>query len=97
VKVGNFERPELIFDDQSILSLNITNTRTLRKNYGDESEGWVGREVELRLGSVQYQGDAKESVVITPISPPLGDAERQVAQERAAAANHAEMDDKIPF
>lgn len=97
VKAGNYGRPDAIFTDESILSLNVGNTRLLTKHYGPDSDAWIGREIELRLGSVMYQGAPTDSIIVVPVSAPLGDAERQAAQERIAAKNRGEMDDLIPF
>lgn len=97
VKIGNYDRPDAVFSDGSILSLNVNNTRMLSKCYGADSDGWVGREIELRLGKVQYQGAPTDSVVVVPISAPLTAGELQVTQDRAAASDRAAMDDEIPF
>jgi hypothetical protein len=97
VKVGNYERPELILDGDGILSLNVTNTRLLIKAYGQDGSAWVGREIELRLGSAIYKGVVTDSIIVAPLSAPIDEAERQKAQERAEAADLAELDDDIPF
>jgi hypothetical protein len=46
---------------------------------------------------VPYQGTRTDSIVVTPISAALSDAERQAAQERLATKNRSEIDDEIPF
>jgi hypothetical protein len=97
IRLGTFDRPEVIFNDESILSLNVTNTKTLTRAYGPHSETWPGREIELRLGKAPYQGTLMDSVLVTPVSPPIGAAELQAAQDRASAENQAEMNDDIPF
>jgi hypothetical protein len=38
IKIGNYDKPEMTLDDGSILSLNVTNTRTLTKAYGPNSD-----------------------------------------------------------
>jgi hypothetical protein len=97
VKDGNYDRPDAIFNDGSILSLNPSNVRVLAKAYSDDSELWTGREIELRLGSVPYQGRPTDSIIVAPISAPLSDAERQAVQERLATKNRSEIEDSIPF
>jgi hypothetical protein len=97
VKDGNFDKPDAVFTDESILSLNATNVRALLKVYGPDSNDWTLREVELQLGRVKYQGAPTESIVVVPLSPGLTAAELKEAQDRVNAGNRAEMDDSIPF
>jgi hypothetical protein len=97
VRDGKFDRPDVIFESGEILSLNTTNTRTLMKAYGPDSNSWVDKDVELTLGSVEYQGKQQESVVVKPISPPIDRADRQAALAKLTAAATNKMNDKIPF
>ena len=87
VRIGGYDKPEAHFADGSILSLNAGNTRLMNKCYGVDSDGWIGREIELRLGHVQFQGAPTESIIIAPISAPLTAVELKAAQDRAAAAS----------
>jgi hypothetical protein len=93
IKEGKFGRPNLVFEDGGILSLNATNTKILIRNYGPDGDGWVGKEIELTLGKVSYQGDENDSVVIKPISPQIA------AKEKTAAAKKLgdELNDDIPY
>ena len=97
IKEGNYGRPEATFTDETILSLNIGNTRLLTKCYGPDGKAWIGREIELQLGSVQYKGAPTDSIIVVPLSPPLSADELRAAQTRAAASSRDEMDDSIPF
>jgi hypothetical protein len=67
------------------------------KNYGPDSDDWLGKDVELTLGTVTYEGKLQDSVVIRPISPPIDAADQQAAVVRMTAAAAKEMDDDIPF
>src|SRR5262245_21141198 len=71
VAEGKYGKPDLHFDDGTKLSVNATNNRTLMLAYGDESEDWIGKEIELYLGELKYNGDMQEAVLVKPISPPL--------------------------
>jgi hypothetical protein len=97
VKEGKYERPDIVFESGDILTLNTTNARILIKNYGPSSDDWFGKDVDLTLGTVAYQGKEQESVVIRPISPPMNAADRQAASAKMTAAATNEIDDEIPF
>jgi hypothetical protein len=51
--------------------LNATNTKTLVRAYGPNSEDWIGKEVELAPGTVKFNGEPQEVVIVKPISPPI--------------------------
>jgi hypothetical protein len=67
VKMGQFDRPELIFNNEQIMTVNATNTRILVKAFGADSDGWIGKQIKLKLGKVTYQGNEIESVMVEPI------------------------------
>jgi hypothetical protein len=68
VSIGQFDKPELVFETGDILSLNTTNTKTLIRAYGSDGSAWIGHVVELYLGEIEYQGNAKEAILIRPLS-----------------------------
>jgi hypothetical protein len=84
VNEGKYEKPDLVFETGETLSLNATNVKTLIRAYGPKSEGWTGKQIELTLGTVKFQGEPQDAVIVKPISPPI-------------AAKSSEMDDEIPF
>jgi hypothetical protein len=51
--------------------VNATNNRILMRAYGRNSDDWVGKEIELYLGEIEFQGTAREAVLVRPISPPI--------------------------
>ena len=76
---GKYDKPELVFENGDVLSLNATNRKILMRAYGPTSETWTGKHVELLLGEVMFQRKPQEAVVVNPVSPPL------TADEMAAA------------
>jgi len=88
---GNYGKPNIIFQSGNRMSLNVTNGRTLAKHFGVESDDWIGKEVELAIGKVEYQGSTVDSIVIKPISPALPPAEQQTPKPKPP------FDDEIPF
>jgi len=67
IEDGRYDKPNLIFDDGSRLSVNATNAKTLVRAFGPQSEGWIGKKVKLVLGKVKYQGESQESVIVEPL------------------------------
>jgi hypothetical protein len=87
VTEGKFDKPDLTFDDGTRLSISVTNTRTLARAYGTDGADWIGKEIELYLGEIPYQGELQEAILVKPISPPV--------EKKAQPAN--DLGDDIPF
>ena len=77
IREGKFEKPDLVFETGDILSLNATNTKILMRAFGSDSDGWIGKQVELYLGEIEYQGHMQEAVLVRPISPPVKPADTE--------------------
>lgn len=87
IEEGNFDKPEVTFEDGSKLSLNKTSVLVLGKAFGWKSQAWLGRQVEIYAGEVTFQGTTKPSVLVRPIDrqpPKLS----QVADQ---------LNDDVPF
>jgi hypothetical protein len=89
---GEYDKPVLVFDDGTRLSLNRTNTRVLVRAYGNNSENWIGKEIELYLGRLEYDDKLNEAVLVKPISPSIGKKASPQPGEGSGG-----MDDEIPF
>jgi hypothetical protein len=95
---GKFGKPDLVFDDGTRLSCNVTNARVLARAYGTDSKDWIGKEVELSLGETEYQGQPKASVLVKPISPPIKKAvPNDPPIKKKAVPVDPSMDDEVPF
>ena len=70
VKEGQYGKPDLVFENGDSFSLNATNNRILVQEYGQDSDDWINKEIELFLGEIEYQGEMQEAVRVKPISPP---------------------------
>jgi hypothetical protein len=90
VREGKFEKPDLTFDDGTRLSCNATNGRTLARFYGFDSNDWIDKEIELFVGTLEYQGKAQEAILIKPISPPLEKPKQNSSEDDFGR-------DEIPF
>jgi hypothetical protein len=66
-----------VLNDGTSLTLNQTNAGILVRAYGPNSRDWIGREVELYLGQISYEGRAQDSIKVKPISPSIPLSERK--------------------
>ena len=69
VREGKYGKPDLILESGDVLSLNVTNNKTLIRAYGRNSDDWVGKEVELFLGTIPYNGTDNDAALVKAISP----------------------------
>ena len=81
VQEGKFGKLELLLESGDILSLNGTNTGTLKDAYGRDSDKLVGKQIEMFLGTIRYAGTDNDAVLVRPITP----------------GPKPDMDDEIPF
>jgi hypothetical protein len=97
-RMGKYDKPDLIFVSGNILSLNVTNTAILCRAFGDESSGWIDKDVELFLGEGEYQGKMQEMVQVRPLSPTISTADRaQITKKLEAAERALSPDEDVPF
>jgi hypothetical protein len=94
VNTGKYDKLNVVFESGDILSLNATNVKILQKAYGFDSDLWIGKEIELYAGEVEYQKKLQPSVLIRPISPPVAAAEKAAAAKKLSSAD---FDDEIPY
>jgi hypothetical protein len=89
---GKYDKPDIIFDDGTRLSSNVTNTRILARAYGATSTAdWIGKEIELSLGEVKFQDKTQVSILVRPISPPI---EKKSPLKQKPGGD---MEDEVPF
>ena len=76
VREGKYEKPDLLLSNGDAFSLNQGSRRALIRAYGPRSETWIGKVIELALGSVPFQGKPLESVIVHPVSKALSEEEK---------------------
>ena len=97
VKDGKYDKPNIILETGDALSLNTTNLRTLVRAYGSESDYWIGKQIELVLGEIEYQGAPREAVLVKPISPSIKKKETKETNSKPTPKLAPDMDDEVPF
>ena len=89
VEEGKFDKPILIFDDGTRLSLNGTNVSTLIRAFGtDDSDVWIGQPIELYAGTVPFNGSHKPAVLVRALAAPTAAAQKKPQPP---------FDDTIPY
>lgn len=86
--------------------LNKTNARTIADVFGDETDNWVGADIELFAQKVDFQGRMVDGLRVR-VPPPKAGGDVNVApnardraeqgQPTPPASAYDELDDEIPF
>jgi hypothetical protein len=92
IKLGKYDKPDLHFESGDLLSLNATNNAVLIRAYGWDSDSWIGKEIELYVGEIEFQNKPIDAVLVKPISPALKQNERT-----KPPTTHDPMNDEVPF
>jgi hypothetical protein len=96
IEDGPFDKPVASLSDGSSLQLNITNTRKLINSWGSNSDAWIGREIEVSIGQVDFKGEPTDAIVVRPISAAIPIAERKPPPAPAETSDF-DIDSDIPF
>ena len=68
--------------------LNKTNTGNLATIHGPESDGWIGKQIQLFSTFVDFKGESVEAISIKAVAP---------ASVAPPVPEHDSIDDEIPF
>jgi hypothetical protein len=97
VVMGQFKKPDLIFESGDKLGLSATNSEILSSAYSFESEEWVGHLIELYVGKGQFEGDDVDMILVRPISK-AENGEQALEPVRKTPSKSADpMDKEIEF
>jgi hypothetical protein len=94
---GNYNKLDLTFNDATKLSLNTTNRQAIVRAWGDESDDWIDKQVELSVGLTTYKGEQHESIRVKPISSPIPLSERKALKLVKPTQKSDPLDDDTPF
>jgi hypothetical protein len=97
VRQGKYDKPDLVFESGDVLSLNATNNKTLMRAYGRNSDDWIGKEVELFLGEIEYQGKMQEAVLVRQISPQVKAKEQTKLKQATGGGKPFDDSSEIQF
>jgi hypothetical protein len=87
VVMGQYEKPDLIFESGDKLGLSATNIDILSAAYGWEAEEWAGHLIELFVGKGQFNGGDVDMVLIEPISKAEGNEQAATAEPAKKTPN----------
>jgi hypothetical protein len=109
VGIGQYDRPDIIFESGRKLSVNVTNNETLVVAYGYDSDAWIGHVIELFVSDGEYNGKPIKLIKVRPISRPEhygnGDKQPEPVQRKPdvppvpsrTRGSDVDMGDEIPF
>ena len=97
VAEGKYDKLDLTLDDESKLSLNATNGKTIARAWGYETSAWIRKQVELRVGTTTYKGEPQDTILLRPISPATPAKVRSLARPSKPPTDPNPIDDDIPF
>ena len=95
VAVGKFGKPDITFESGVKLSVNATNTKALIRAFGADSESWIGHDVELYLGSIEYQGRDQEAVLLRALEAAFGSS--APSKKKPNKATKPDFDNSVEF
>lgn len=62
-EVGDSVKAICVFDElEKSIVLNVTNGRTIAAEYGDETDAWRGKRVELYPARVPFRGEMVDAI-----------------------------------
>jgi hypothetical protein len=68
VVMGQFQKPDLVFESGDKLGLSATNIEILSLAYGFDSKDWIGHLIELYAGQGPYEDKMVDMVLVRTIS-----------------------------
>lgn len=99
-KMDEGNRPIIYFGGKEKgLVCNKTNANRIAHYYGNNTDGWIGKQIILGVELLDFQGQTKEGLRIKGIPAPAPLAPTQPAPAAAAPAAHVDQpfNDEIPF
>ena len=93
VELGQFGKPDLVFEDGDKLGLSATNIRILSDAFGSESDRWPGRIIELYVGPGKYEGENVDMVLVKIAKAD----EPSIGSAKPATKSAGGMDDEFRF
>lgn len=93
--IGGDHKPILYFQGKDKgMVLNKTNANNIAIAYGDDTDGWEGKEIVLFEAMVDFQG---KTVPAIRVRAPTAKDRNTAVQNGAPAKARATMDDEVPF
>lgn len=86
VVIRDGDQPKMILGLEGVeksIVINKTNATELIKAHGDETNDWIGKHVHLEIMKVQFKGERRDSIILTPTT-----AAAAPAQEPVIDADH---------
>lgn len=98
VEQGKEAQPVLHFEGKDKgMVLNKTNAMNISTIYGPETDGWIGKPIQLYTTFVDFQGRSVEAIRVKPVQPVSLSPGSNGPPTPAGPPASAELDDEVPF
>ena len=76
-KMGNDTKPVLYFEGKTKgMVVNKSNAQLIAAAYSPETDGWIGKEIKVYPGKVNFQGQMVDAIKVEVV-PPIADDDFQ--------------------
>lgn len=97
-KLGNDQKLVLYFQGKDKgMVCNKTNFGRIAFLYGDETDGWMGKEIILTSEFVEFQGRTVKGLRVKPPANGKPAPQQPAPRVPGSAATPIDMNDEIPF
>ena len=94
---AKYPKPTAVFESGKLVQLNKTSVGALMREFGTDSDDWIGRFVECRYMRDLIDGKETEWINVEPIDAITPGQRRKLDPEPKAGGGRSDMDDDIPF
>lgn len=98
VGMGQWDKPNIIFETGEKFSVNATNNRILVRAFGADSDDWLGHTIELYEGVGEFNGESKPMVRIRTVTEQSETdfGAKKPADKPPKEKKRGDLDDEIP-
>ena len=95
-------KPVIWFDGKDKgFACNKTNAMMIAHTYGDETDAWIGKSIQIRCEPVEFKGKIVDSIRVAVAQVQQSEARVYAGEQDATAKtmdeNMGDFDDDIPF
>jgi hypothetical protein len=77
------------------LICNATNAKRIAFGHGDDTDGWIGKKIQLYVDLVDFQGKPVEAIRVRPIKKPAETTSYPKTRTVTAGKEYTSFDDSV--
>jgi hypothetical protein len=101
---AKYPKPSLVFESGKMLGLNQTSIGHLMKEFGPESDSWVGKWVTVGAEMIDVFSGQSECIIVRPLDVEISDPKQvngkvsfKSPKPKCEPGDNKDIDDEIPF